>query len=311
MNVSFLIGALLLLLLSVVLAGSSLWSRSRSRSAVRRRLDRIMGSSACDIVSTYPGLLMRWLSRLTGAPRLARAASAPMQAEIRQLLARAGWYRGDALALFHAASVLLPAAAMALAATYGVHAGLSDAHIAALLVIGSSLGFLLPRYLLRYRARRRQGQIAREVPVMLRILNVLFEASLSLEHALTLLRDQPGELLPALSPEIDLFVRRISAGVSRVAALEQIAADMDVPELTDAVMVLTQSALLGTGVKNSLERLAQTIEERDLVTTREMIGRLSAKMTIVMVIFLFPALFIFLAGPGLLAVGHALGGVSG
>jgi len=42
---------------------------------------------------------------------------------------------------------------------------------------------------------------------------------------------------------------------------------------------------------------------------REKVGKLSGKMTVVMVVFLFPALMIFVAGPGVMALAAALGGV--
>lgn len=309
MNTWLLSMAFGLLVLSLVLAGWSLSRRSPLKARIRRRLSGVMDSATEDRPRSLR--LFDLLVKSLGASRLRKMPKGTGHVELAVLLPRAGWYRREDRVVFYIVSLLLPAIVVILSLVYGLNAHAAGARMIGLTFIGATFAFLLPRFGLRYMAAQRQRRVAREVPVLLRLLNVLFEASLSLEHALSVVRDQAGELFPALGKEIDLFLQRVSAGADRVAALEQTATTLDVPELTDAVSVLTQAAQLGGGIKQSLARLAQTIEERDETTLRETIGRLSAKMTIVMVVFLFPALFIFLAGPGLLAVGHALGAVSG
>lgn len=298
-----------LLVLSLVLASTSLSRRSPLRARIRRRLNGVMGSASEDR-SRY----LRWFDLIVkslGKLHLSKSSQSAGQVELAVLLPRAGWYRREDRVVFYIVSVLAPLAVIALTLVYGLNMNLAGARLLGLGFIGAVLAFLLPRYGLRYCAAQRQRRVASEVPVLLRLLNVLFEASLSLEHALSVVREQASELFPGLDQELGLFLQRVKAGADRVEALKQTAATLDVPELSDAVAVLTQAAQLGGGIKQSLMRLAQTIEERDETTLRETIGRLSAKMTMVMVVFLFPALFIFLAGPGLLAVGRALGAVSG
>lgn len=309
MNVWLTGAAVGLLVLSLLLARASLPRRLPLRARVRRRLNGIMGSASEDR-PRYQKLFELILKSL-GELQLPKSSKSAGHVELAVLLPRAGWYRREDRVIFYIFSALAPVAVMVLTLIYGLNSNLAGARMLGLGFVGAVLAFLLPRYGLRYLAAQRQRRVAREVPVLLRLLNVLFEASLSLEHALSVVRDQADALFPALDQEIGLFLQRVKAGADRVEALNQTAATLDVPELTDAIAVLTQAAQLGGGIKQSLTRLAQAIEERDETTLRETIGRLSAKMTIVMVVFLFPALFIFLAGPGLLAVGRALGSVSG
>lgn len=174
--------------------------------------------------------------------------------------------------------------------------------------MGFVAGLLLPRYLLRYLAGRRRELIIEEVPVMVRMISVLFEAGLSLEVTLKTLRDNGSGILPNLSVEIGRMLVRVESGMDRVEALELMARELDIQELTDAVSVLSHTAVAGGSVRQSLARIAELIEDRNRTRLRERVGRLSAKMTVVMVVFLFPALFIFLAGPGLVAIAKALGG---
>lgn len=143
---------------------------------------------------------------------------------------------------------------------------------------------------------------------MVRMISVLFEAGLSLEVTLKTLRDNGKGILPNLSVEIGRMLARVESGLDRVEALNLMASELDIQELTDAVSVLGHTAMAGGSVKQSLTRIAETIEDSNRTRLRERVGKMSAKMTVVMVVFLFPALFIFLAGPGLTAIAGALGG---
>jgi len=59
-------------------------------------------------------------------------------------------------------------------------------------------------------------------------------------------------------------------------------------------------------VQEPLMRFAQLLEDRERTRLQEAIGRLSAKMTVAMVLFLLPALLTFVGGPGFVAVIRAL-----
>lgn len=113
-------------------------------------------------------------------------------------------------------------------------------------------------------------------------------------------------ILPHLATELGIALSRIGAGMDRAEALEEMAAPLDVPELNDTVAILKQVTRSGGSVRDTLMKFATLMEERQEAALRERVGKLSAKMTVVMVAFLFPALMIFLAGPGFLALGKAL-----
>lgn len=59
-----------------------------------------------------------------------------------------------------------------------------------------------------------------------------------------------------------------------------------------------------------LLELAQAIEQRQLATVKERINKLAVKMTVVMMVLLFPALLVVLAGPGMLALVRSLSSVA-
>src|SRR5690606_17280978 len=104
-------------------------------------------------------------------------------------------------------------------------------------------------------------------------------------------------------------MHRVDAGLELKQELRTMADMLDVDELTDCVTILEQLITQGGGALASLAALKSLMDDRRLTTMQERVSKLSAKMSAVMVAFLFPALLIVLAGPGFIALFNALKGV--
>jgi tight adherence protein C len=188
-------------------------------------------------------------------------------------------------------------------------AGLYGQSVAQAFVLGFGLGFIAPRKLLRWLAERRKRAIREELPIVLNLMRLLFDAGLSLEHTLKAISEQAKQITPNLSSEFSWALVRIHHGQERGAALEEMAHRIDIPELSETVAILKQAARYGGSLRESLLRYLQLMEERRMTDLRENVGKLSAKMTVVMVVFMFPALMIVLAGPGMLSLLKAFSNV--
>lgn len=175
-------------------------------------------------------------------------------------------------------------------------------------VLGLGIGYIAPRRLLRMMAERRQRLIREELPIVLNLMRLLFDSGLSLEHTLKAISEQGKEITPELAAEFSWVLTRIHHGQERGAAMEEMAQRVDLPELTETIAILKQAARHGGSLRESLLRYLRLMEERRLTDLKEKVGKLSAKMTVVMVTFMFPALMIFLAGPGFMALAKALSG---
>ncbi len=177
--------------------------------------------------------------------------------------------------------------------------------MAASLVMGFVFGFILPRTTLRRLAERRQRAIRDEMPIVLNLMRLLFDAGLSLEHTLKAISDQAKDITPNLSAEFAWVLLRIHHGQERGDAMDEMARRNDVEELSETVAMLKQAARYGGNLRESLLKYLRLLEDRRLTGLRDKVGKMSAQMSIVMVVFLFPALMIFLAGPGVLALTRA------
>jgi tight adherence protein C len=173
-------------------------------------------------------------------------------------------------------------------------------------VFAFCFGFIAPRKLLRWIAENRKKAIREEMPIVLNLMRLLFDAGLSLENTLKAISEQGKHICPQLANEFAWVLTRIHHGQDRGAALEEMAQRIDVPELTETVAILKQAARYGGSLRESLLRYLRLMEERRLTDLRDKVGKLSAQMTIVMIVFMFPALMIFLAGPGAMAIFKAL-----
>jgi tight adherence protein C len=175
-------------------------------------------------------------------------------------------------------------------------------------VIGFVLGFIAPRYTLRWAAKRRQDAIREELPIVLNLMRLLFDAGLSLEHAIKAISEQAKQITPNLANEFAWVLTRIHHGQERGEALDEMAARIDLPELTETVSILKQASRYGGSLRESLLKYLRLMEDRRLTDLRDKVGKLSAKMTVVMVVCMFPALMIFLAGPAAMSLTRALKG---
>jgi tight adherence protein C len=233
------------------------------------------------------------------------------EGETARLMIQAGWRDAGARLLFNAFQFLMPLVAVAAVAAGGMFSSNHWFELPQVLIVGVAaaiVGILLPRWLLRNVARRRRLKLEREVPLVGHILVLLFEAGLSTRQALaTIVRDGHG-VLPQLGKEIDVVLRQLDAGSETAETLRRMGDALEVPDLVTILGVLRQVDRYGGEVREPLVDALRVLEERRGLDLREKVGALSGRMTVVMVLFFFPALLVFLAGPAFIALGKALAG---
>jgi tight adherence protein C len=233
---------------------------------------------------------------------LERLPGSDMQ-EVEPLLRQAALNEDRFRALFYVSLWATPLAGLALGLLVSA-ASNSSPQVGAMFGVG--LGYIIPRRALRWAAKRRQLVIREELPIVLNLMRLLFDAGLSIEHTLKAISEQARRITPELSKEFAWVLSRIQQGQDRGDALEEMGKRVDVAELTETIAILKQAAKYGGSVRDSLMRYLKLLEDRRLTDLRDKVGKLSGQMSIVMMLCLFPALLIFLAGPAVMAIGKAL-----
>lgn len=291
---ALLASALLLLAALALVAGQLLEHRRRDR----RVADRLQGRMGGD---ARLGTLMRQLGGSTLAQR-----SVSLDQETQVLLNRVGWRKANQRSLFAAFQIGLPIVLLGLTLLgqqiLFPHA--DPAWIAPLFALG--IGYLLPKRVLAAAAKHRQQAIAKEVSTFIPLLRILFESGMAVEQSLRVLGSEAQRLLPHLTHELRLILARVDSGLELGEELGKTARVLEVDEFTDTCIILQQLIQQGGGAMKSLLALKQLLDDRRLTRLQEYISKMSAKMSVVMMVFLFPALLIVLGGPAFIGIARAL-----
>lgn len=284
----------LLLLGALLLVLSNLFERHRRERQITQRLHGQM---------VRDNRLGSWL-RVLGDSKLGQR-SVNLDNETQVLLNRVGWRRARQRSIFAALQVGTPLllAGLIILAQELFYPQAKSHWIAPFFGLG--IGYLLPKRLLAYAAKRRQNQIVVEISTLIPLLRILFESGMAVEQSLRVLSTEARQLLPQITQELSLILARVDSGLELGQELNKTASVLAIDEFTDTCVILQQLIQQGGGAMKSLLSLKQLLDDRRLTNLQEYISKMSAKMSVVMMLFLFPALLIVLAGPGFTAIARA------
>lgn len=276
-------------------------TQHRLHADTLRRLQRATG---------YRNDAEHWLTQLIAALE-ARLTPRGRNAPTRRLLRQAGWlHRGDSLAGIPVGSIAGAVGAVT-GALLALSAGHDQLQVVAATALGAVAGVLVLRMLLRVQARARQRRIASQVGMVLELMITVLEAGTTIEQAIDVVRREARALAPDLVVELDLAAARMRHGDAPEQALQVIADEIEVMAFRDVASVLAQAMRQGGSIVESLSGLVRVLADRRRTEVQEQVSRLSGKMSLVMMLLLFPALLIIVAGPGVLAMVRGLASAAG
>ncbi|TGN95060.1 MULTISPECIES: type II secretion system F family protein [unclassified Burkholderia] len=169
-----------------------------------------------------------------------------------------------------------------------------------------ALGFMLPKLVVQRRAAARRQSVVDELPLFVDMLRLLQGVGLSLDQSLQVVTNDFRGMMPVLSSEVGIAQRQFAAGRTRDQSMQRLSGGFDNEDLRAIARLMVQVDKHGGAVQEPLKQFGDRLRETRRAMLRERIGRLTVKMTGVMVLTLLPALLIVTAGPGFLAVMHAL-----
>ncbi|MFL9867107.1 type II secretion system F family protein [Paraburkholderia fungorum] len=175
-----------------------------------------------------------------------------------------------------------------------------------LVIAAMAAGVMLPKIVLSRRAAARRRGVVDELPMLVDLLRLLQGVGLSLDQSLQVMVNDFHGILPVLSSELEIAQRQFAAGRTREQSLQRLASSYENEDLQAVVRLLIQVDRHGGAVQEPLKQFGDRLRETRRAMLRERIGRMTVKMTGVMILTLLPALMIVTAGPGVLSVSHAL-----
>jgi tight adherence protein C len=155
----------------------------------------------------------------------------------------------------------------------------------------------MPVLFLRQRIAARRAAIAEAFPDFLDLLVICVEAGISLDAALRRVAEVLAPASPALADEIGLAAIELGFLPNRADAFANLARRVPLAEVRGLVALFQQTERYGTPLAAALRVQAAEGRNAALVRVEERMARLPALLTVPMILFILPPLFIVLVGP--------------
>ena len=225
----------------------------------------------------------------------------------RKEIIAAGIYRNSAPVIYWLVKILFIFIAVSLAILIFVTRPEKIAGLPILIMpIIFALGFVAPDLIIRYKRSLRLKALQRGLPDGLDLLVICAEAGLSLDASLRRVADEFGSAIPEISEELLLTSVELNFLPDRRQALLNLAQRVDLPVFRGVVTTLIQTEKYGTPLAATLRTLAMEFREHRLLAAEEKAARLPAILTVPMIVFILPALFIVLAAPAAIQISRQL-----
>jgi tight adherence protein C len=236
---------------------------------------------------------------------LLKLVQSQQSSKLNDRLAQAGLRSRDATIVFLffkvATPVLLGAAVFVL--VYLLEIGdLSPATRLCVVLAGAALGFFAPELYVSNLTSKRQLSLSRGLPDALDLLVICAESGLALDVALERVANEVGGANPVLGEELQLTSIELGFLPERRQALINLSRRTNLASIRGVVNTLLQTEKYGTPLSQSLRVLANEFRDQRLLRAEEKAARLPATLTVPMIVFILPVLFIVLIGPAIISV---------
>jgi len=300
-------GATTLSLLVFLAAGTfafALMIGVRARSAVRRRAATVgPGEDVAGRHSLrHSGLAaMRKLVDYTTKHYV--SADSKDAKLLRRRLLQAGVYNAHAAAYFFLArgglAVGFAVASMFVLSLYGMNVKSS---FWLFVMTAAVCGYLAPSLYLDRRVAKRRVEHQLGFPDFLDLMVVCADAGLAMEAALDRVAREVAVSYRSLSANIHITNLEIRAGRTLTEALDHLADRLGLEEARSFANLIQQSEELGSSISNALRVYSDDMRHKRMSRAEEKAYALPAKLTVPMMLCIFPAIFIVILTPVMVRV---------
>ncbi|WP_296717680.1 type II secretion system F family protein [Erythrobacter sp.] len=234
---------------------------------------------------------------------------------IQQKLAHAG-YRNNELAYFIiGARAILPLLLGGLVGflVYGIEFWPDWGPMTRLCVFAGSifLSYKGPEIYLGNKASKRTKEIQKGLPDALDLLVICAEAGLTVDAAFNRVAKELGRAYPELGDEFALTAIELSFLNERRLAFNNLAYRVNLEAVKGVVTTMVQTERYGTPLASALRVLSAEFRNERMMRAEEKAARLPAIMTVPLILFILPTLFIVILGPAACSISDALMGEGG
>jgi tight adherence protein C len=306
-------GALFITALTLVmplLKGDQLTARMKSVATDREQLRR-KNRAALSFEHSERGTLRKtakgpWKS-IVDTLNLQKLLEDPT---VTQKLLEAGLRGPGPVAVFYFCRFATPFLFLALAAIYITVSGKETApNMRLIILVGASVaGFYLPNILVANIATNRRKSIMKAFPDALDLLLICVESGMSIEAAFLRVGNEIGSSSLELAEELGLTNAELAYLQDRRVAYENLAKRTNHPGVKGVATALIQAERYGTPLGSALRTMAKENRELRMTEAEKKAAALPAQLTVPMIVFFLPVLFIVILTPAYIRYQNMNGG---
>jgi tight adherence protein C len=169
-------------------------------------------------------------------------------------------------------------------------------------LIATYVGMQLPYLFLKNRIARRQMSIRRAFPDALDLLLICVESGMAIEASFRRVSQEIGTQSIPLAEELTLTTAELSYLPDRRQAYENLAKRTDMDSVKSVCVALQQAERYGTPLGHTLRVMAQESRDMRMSEAEKKAAGLPPKLTVPMILFFLPVLFIVILGPAAIKV---------
>jgi len=168
------------------------------------------------------------------------------------------------------------------------------------------LGYKGPEIFLGNKSAKRTKEIQKGLPDALDLLVICAEAGLTVDAAFNRVAKELGRAYPELGDEFALTAIELSFLNERKMAFDNLAYRVDLEAVKGVVTTMIQTERYGTPLASALRVLSAEFRNERMMRAEEKAARLPAIMTVPLILFILPVLFIVILGPAACSISDAL-----
>lgn len=275
-----------------------------------RSFDRFAGSGMARPVTAPNPLLRnppsawRWVPRWLANWQLrhyegVREGGRPWSARLHRQLSSAGFSGMHAVPVFR----LIECGVIALGTAAGfLYAYARNQPPIIYPVLGFSLGYLVPEYVLRRIAHKRQLSISHDLPKALDLMVVVLEAGLSIGEAIRIAARETARLGSTVGAELTETSAEMAAGLTLNESLQNLADRTGVDDVKALAALLVQSEQIGGKLGPALRASADLLTFNRRQRAEENAQKSAIKMLVPLVFLILPAMLLIILGPAAIQI---------
>ncbi len=166
-------------------------------------------------------------------------------------------------------------------------------------------GMMLPRILVKNHIIKRQQEISITFPDALDMMLICVQGGIGLEQTVDRVAEEVAEHSPTLAQELGILSAEMGMLNDRRAALQDFARRVGSGSARSFATAMIQAEQYGTSVSNAMKVIADDLRDQRMAEAERKAASLPPKLTVPMILFFLPALFVVILCPAFLQAGDA------